>query len=721
MGDSLLAALNAEQKKAVGAEPGHILVLAGAGSGKTRVLTSRIAWLIKNLGVSPYEVLAVTFTNKSAKEMQSRIEDVLGTPMKAMWVGTFHGLAHRMLRLHHQEAMLPQNFQIIDSDDQLRLIKRLYKTMALDDQKWPIKQTQVFINQQKEAGLRADAVSTGEDVGAYEGPILKVYSAYEQLCQQSGLVDFSELLLRVLELLQNNPALRAHYQQRFVHLLVDEFQDTNAIQYAWIRCLCGPRACVMAVGDDDQSIYSWRGARIENIHSFSRDFESVDVIRLEQNYRSTQNILAAANAVIAHNSSRMGKNLWSEQGEGLPVTVYAAFNGHDESHYIAGMVAANFAKGVAYQQIAVLYRSNAQSRVLEERLLEAQIPYKIYGGQKFFDRLEIKDALAYLRLLLNRFDDAAFERVVNVPARGIGQTTLMKLREAASQMAQPLWQTVIMWLDQGVLSTRACSALRQFVHLIDGMDEATSQMTLADQTAYVVKHSQLSQHYRKEPGAKSLVRIENLQELVTATQSFAPQDPQLPPLAEFLSHVTLDVGDRDQGDPQDCVHLMTLHAAKGLEFPVVFIAGMEEDLMPHKMSIHSGQGLEEERRLCYVGMTRAKQQLFLCYAQHRHLYGVERHSRPSRFIEEIPESLLHRVRPRAQVGRAQSGAVFSRQKLSVASIGPFPLGQQVVHPKFGLGAVISYEGSGAHMRVQVAFNEVGSKWLVLSYAHLVAA
>jgi DNA helicase-2/ATP-dependent DNA helicase PcrA len=721
---NLLHALNQPQHQAVTADPGHLLVLAGAGSGKTRVLTHRIAWLIMQAHVSPFSILAVTFTNKAAFEMRGRIESLLNMPLSNMWVGTFHGLSHRLLRAHYKEVNLPQSFQILDADDQYRLIRRIHKNLELPEDKWQPKQSQWYINQQKEEGRRPGQVPDYGDSYFLE-TVNKVYHQYEEVCRRSGLVDFAELLLRSLELLQQNDSIREHYQQRFQHILVDEFQDTNSIQYAWLRMLAGEHNFVMAVGDDDQSIYSWRGAKIENLHRFSKDFHPAKTIRLEQNYRSTQNILDAANAVIDNNTNRLGKKLWTDSKRGEPISLYAAFNERDESYYIATMIDSWLNRGRKPSEIAILYRSNAQSRVLEERLIDRQIPYRIYGGLKFFERAEIKDALAYLRLIANRHDDAAFERVVNTPTRGIGNNTLISLRTTARENAGSLWKTAQDLIANNLLPGRAANALQHFLSLIDDIDKNTKNNTLAEQTEYALQQSGLIEHYKKEKSEKGLSRVENLEELVNATSQFRVAEEEiLPPLAAFLSHVALETGEEQADAYTDCVSLMTLHSAKGLEFPFVILCGMEEELFPHRMSLDEPHGLEEERRLCYVGMTRAMEKLLLTYAESRYLHGLEKITQPSRFIYEIPTELVDSVRPTPTIMRSTPSITKPQFKTptvtgAIENTG-LCVGQRVKHAKFGRGIIINYEGSGEHARLQVKFDEHGAKWLVASYAKLVA-
>ena len=712
---TILTPLNDAQRQAVTAEPGNLCILAGAGSGKTRVLVHRIAWLIQVQQLSPYGILAVTFTNKAAREMRGRIEQLLDLPLQNMWVGTFHGLAHRLLRAHWQEAGLAQDFQILDADDQHRLIRRIITSLNLDEQQWVPKQVQWFINHHKDEGRRPQHIDDRSDV--YTKTLIRIYQTYQETCQRASVIDFAEILLRAHELWLKNPNLLSHYQQRFRHILVDEFQDTNTIQYAWIRLLAGSDNHTMIVGDDDQSIYGWRGAKIENIQRFNRDFAQTLTIRLEQNYRSTGTILQAANALIDHNQGRMGKELWTSGGMGEQISLYAAFNEIDEARFIVSQIREQLLTGLQRREIAILYRSNAQSRVLEESLIQAGIPYRIYGGLRFFERAEIKDALAYLRLIANRNDDAAFERVVNTPTRGIGEQTLQVIRQQARQRAIPLWQAAQALLTEKVLSSRTMNLLQSFLNLIDQLAEQTAHLDLSDLTQYVLETSGLFVHFQKEKGEKAQARLENLEELINATRQYAPaQDDGLTPLTSFLSHVALEAGE-NQADPyEDSVQLMTLHSAKGLEFPLVFLCGMEEGLFPHQMSMEDPGRLEEERRLCYVGITRAMRTLFLTYAENRRQHGTEVHHRPSRFISEIPNELLQEVRMKATVQRS----VYARQNtasMQTHASGFYP-GQVVNHDKFGQGVVLNLEGRGEHGQIQVKFKQHGVKWLALAYAKL---
>ncbi len=712
--------LNEAQRQAVCAPPGHALVLAGAGSGKTRVLVHRIAWLVRTEAVSPYSILAVTFTNKAAAEMRGRIEGLLALPVGGMWVGTFHSLAHRLLRMHWKDAGLPQTFQILDSDDQYRTIRRVLRDLQLDEAQWPPRQAQWFINSRKDEGQRPEHI---EDFGdPFQKQMIRIYRAYEELCQRSGLVDFAELLLRAHELWLKNPRLLEHYRERFQHILVDEFQDTNAIQYAWIRLLAGQRSHVFAVGDDDQSIYGWRGARIENIQQFSRDFKGAHTVRLEQNYRSTGNILKAANALIEHNAERLGKNLWTADADGEPIRRYAAFNERDEARFIVERMQDWVDGGGSYRDCAVLYRSNAQSRVLEEALIQAGVPYRVYGGLRFFERQEIKDAMAYLRLLANRRDDAGFERVVNTPTRGIGERTVAATRDYAREHNVTLWDAATVMVEQKRLPARAANALRGFLDLIEEMGAATASMELFEQMEHLIHHSGLRDHYKKERGEKGQARIENLEELVNAARYFEQGDipegaEEMDDVSAFIAHAALEAGEQQTSGGEDGAQLMTLHSAKGLEFPLVFLCGVEEGLFPHEMSIEEAGRLEEERRLCYVGITRARQQLYLTHAEARRLYGSETFPRRSRFLDEIPAELIEEVRLGGSVAMAASNYAFGATPVQQESDG-LRLGQRVQHAKFGEGVVLDVEGQGAQARVHVNFDAQGAKWLMMAYANL---
>lgn len=715
---TILDSLNDAQREAVSAPLSHQLILAGAGSGKTRVLVHRIAWLIQAEGLSPYNILAVTFTNKAAHEMRSRIEQFLGVSARTMWIGTFHGLAHRLLRAHWQEAGLPEGFQILDSDDQYRLVRRVMNLLDIDEDRYPPKQAQWFINGKKDEGLEPHHVPDYGDPMART--MIKIYRAYEEMCQRSGLIDFADLLLKTHKLFSTNPDILAHYRERFRCILVDEFQDTNAIQYAWIRLLAGTENHVMIVGDDDQSIYGWRGAKIENIQRFSKDFPGAITTRLEQNYRSTGTILGAANALIAHNSDRMGKNLWTTDDAGDLISVYAGFNDLDEARFIVERIRDWQRSGNALRDVALLYRSNAQSRVLEEALMQFGVPYRVYGGLRFFERAEIKDALAYLRLIANRNDDAAFERVVNTPTRGIGDRTLVSLREASQKDNVSLWESAKLLLAEEFFTSRAANALDYFIQLIDTLAEDTKHLSLHEQTEHVIHNSGLVEHYRKEKGEKALARLENLDELINAARQFDldGEHGEMPVLTAFLSYSALESGEGQADKFEDCVQLMTLHTAKGLEFPMVFLCGCEEGLFPHYMSMEDPKGLSEERRLCYVGMTRAMKKLYMTYAESRRLYGKETYHRPSRFLTEIPSQYLEDVRMRTKVSRpviqSKSGMAASRSE------GGIEIGQHVTHHQFGEGTVLQFEGRGEHARIQVRFEKAGTKWLIASFVKMTA-
>ncbi|MGD2166882.1 MAG: DNA helicase II [Gammaproteobacteria bacterium] len=710
----IIEPLNDAQRAAVTAEEVPSLVLAGAGSGKTRVLVHRIAWLIRVVGIAPQHLLAVTFTNKAAAEMRRRIEDLLGMPTQHLWIGTFHGLAHRFLRRHWREAGLGEGFQIMDSEDQQRLIKRMIRSIGLDENEWVPREVQWFINAQKDEGLRPRDVSDDGNTGRRR--MIDLYARYERLCAESSLIDFAELLLRTLELLRDNDALLTQYQRRFRHVLVDEFQDTNAIQYRWLQLLAGREGVPFIVGDDDQSIYRWRGARVENLFEFQKHFPGVNVVRLEQNYRSTETILRAANAVIENNSARLGKRLWTDGDRGDPIRLYAAFNERDEAEFIVNRIQDHVDSGGRRAEAAVLYRSNAQSRVFEEALLRAGIPYRVYGGLRFFERAEVKDALAYLRLIANRDDDSSFERVVNTPTRGIGARTLEQIRAQARAAGSSLWRASGAILADGTLPKRSGQSLWTFLRLIDDLDEETRDMTLGAQVRHVIDTSGLPAHFAKD-GVSGEARIENLEELVNAAQEpFDEDESDASALMHFLSYAVLESGDAQADAYEDAVQLMTLHSAKGLEFPMIFLCGLEDGLFPHQRSIQDADGLEEERRLCYVGITRARSQLYLTYAEQRRLYGAESFTTPSRFIREIPAEFIEEVRPGMRVSRP----VFRPRGKSgpVEDDGGYSLGRRVRHGKYGEGVILNVEGGGAHSRVHVNFEHVGTKVLVVAYANL---
>ncbi|BAN51336.1 DNA helicase II [Metapseudomonas resinovorans] len=716
----LLNSLNDAQRQAVAAPLGRQLVLAGAGSGKTRVLVHRIAWLIQVEQASPHSILSVTFTNKAAAEMRQRIEQLLGINPAGMWVGTFHGLAHRLLRAHWQEAGLAENFQILDSDDQQRLVKRVIRDLGLDEQRWPARQAQWFINGQKDEGIRPQHIQAGGDL--FLGTMLKIYEAYEAACARTGVIDFSELLLRALDLWRDRPSLLEHYQRRFRHVLVDEFQDTNAVQYAWLRLLAKGGQSLMVVGDDDQSIYGWRGARIENIQQFSSDFPDSEVIRLEQNYRSTASILKAANALIANNNGRLGKELWTDGEDGEPIGLYAAYNEHDEARYVVESIESALKDGMTRSEMAILYRSNAQSRVLEEALLREKIPYRIYGGQRFFERAEIKNAMAYMRLLDGRGNDAALERVINVPPRGIGEKTVESIREFARVNEVSMWEAIRLMIANKALPGRASGALSAFMELIENLTAKALDMPLHLMTQTVIEQSGLVAYHKDEKGEKGQARVENLEELVSAARAFEnnEEEEDLTPLQAFLSHASLEAGETQADAFEDSVQLMTLHSAKGLEFPLVFLVGMEEGLFPHKMSLEEPGRLEEERRLAYVGVTRAMQRLVMTYAETRRLYGSETYNKVSRFVREVPSPLIREVRLNNSISRPMGGGSRHGSIFDGAAVPetPFSLGQRVQHALFGEGTILNFEGAGAQARVQVKFESEGSKWLMLAYAKL---
>ncbi|MGB0941383.1 MAG: DNA helicase II [Marinomonas sp.] len=727
----ILDSLNDKQREAVAAPLQNTLILAGAGSGKTRVLVHRIAWLMHAYEVSPFSIMAVTFTNKAAKEMQARIEQLVGVPPQGMWVGTFHGLAHRLLRAHWRDAGLKENFQIMDSDDQLRMVKRIMREQNIDETRWPPKQVCWFINAQKDEGRRAAHVPDSHD--PFSKGMRELYYTYEEACERNGTLDFGELLLRAHELLLGNPALLRHYQERFVHVLVDEFQDTNSIQYAWLRILVGDKGSITAVGDDDQSIYGWRGAKIENIQNFTKHFNEVQTIRLEQNYRSTGHILKAANGLIKNNDDRLGKELWTESPEGEKISLYAGFNEQDEARFILSIIKKWRDDGSSLRDMAILYRSNAQSRVLEECLVREQMAYRIYGGHRFYDRLEIKNALAYARLAIDANDDGAMERVINVPPRGIGERSIGTIRELARDQGCSMWQAASEIVRQKLLPARATNAIEAFLGLVNGMTNSvqSNDLGLGEVFEQLIQEAGLIAFHEKEKGEKGEARVENLKELVSAasgfswTQTEAEEQEYSSPMMAFLDQAVLDAGEAQADEYQDAIQLMTLHSAKGLEFPLVFLTGVEENLFPSRMSFEEPGRLEEERRLCYVGITRAMEKLYITYAESRRLHGSESFNSPSRFINEIPSDCLEEVRLRSQVSRPVSTQRpnFARPNNSVLDGYQVPetnisMGDRVTHPVFGEGLVINYEGQGPQARVQVNFDDEGTKWLVLAFAKL---
>jgi len=724
---TLLAGLNNKQLEAVTLPHQSALILAGAGSGKTRVLTARIAWLIQTSQVSPTGLLAVTFTNKAAKEMLTRITASLPINTRGMWVGTFHGLCNRLLRAHHREAGLPQSFQILDIADQLSVIKRLMKLMNVDDEKYPPKQVQNFINGCKDEGLRAHAV---EAYDAHSQKMREIFDAYDKQCQRDGVADFAELLLRCYELLERDANIRQHYQSRFKYILVDEFQDTNRLQYLWLKLLAGLGNCMFAVGDDDQSIYGFRGARVGNMRDFEKDFNVQNIVKLEENYRSHSNILDAANAIISHNHNRLGKNLWTSAGAGEPVRVYDAYNDTDEAQFIVDEIKMLHCEGTSLGEIALLYRSNAQSRILEHALFSANLPYRVYGGLRFFERAEIKHALAYMRLIANANDDTALLRVINFPARGIGARSLEQLQEAARAQDCSIWQAAINKVGNGKLGGKG---IEGFVALIRQMIDGAYGISLSELTELAINQSGLMAHYENDKEGED--RIENLKELVTAAVSFTNQDfgnhnnvdgdTEQDLLTQFLSHASLEAGEHQADVGHEALQLMTVHASKGLEFKVVFISGLEEGLCPHEQSLYENAGLEEERRLMYVAVTRARQRLYLSHAQSRMLHGKVRYGIPSRFLDEIPEKLLKRLNSKPVSKPSYSRdynelpkIMNTQQSSDQKSAMPWKIGQQVAHAKFGNGVVVSYEGNASDMRVQVNFGREGLKWLAMEFAKL---
>jgi DNA helicase-2/ATP-dependent DNA helicase PcrA len=724
-----LEGLNPQQLDAVTGPTGHVLVLAGAGSGKTRVLTTRIAWLIHGGHVSAHQILAVTFTNKAAREMIDRIGAMLPVNTRAMWIGTFHGLCNRLLRMHHRDAQLPQTFQILDSQDQLAAVKRVLKAAGVDDAHCPPRELQMFINGAKEAGLRARDV--GSD-GARDRRLVELFDAYERQCQREATVDFAELLLRSYELLSRNEPLRQHYQQRFRHILVDEFQDTNVLQYQWLKLLAGPGSAVFAVGDDDQSIYRFRGANVGNMADFEREFHVSRVIKLEQNYRSYGHILETANRLISHNAQRLGKNLWTAAGQGERPVLFEAGSDALEASWIVEQVRELKGEGMRPSDMSILYRSNAQSRILEHALFTAGLPYRVYGGLRFFERAEVKNALAYLRLAANPNDDVSFARAVNFPARGIGARTLEQLQDAADAGQTSLYGAI------GSLAGRSGASQAQFGQLIEALQAAAATQTLPELVSTVIQQSGLRTHYANEKDGQE--RLENLEELVNASTSFAaeqgygaaaaasgPTDSEaVGPLTAFLAHASLEAGDNQAGQGQDALQLMTVHSAKGLEFEAVFITGLEEGLFPHENSLDEGdRGLEEERRLMYVAITRARKRLYLSFAQARLLHGQTRYGIRSRFLDELPPESVRWLAPRRRpaVDAVPSWSAPSAPGGAVIGTAPaghhgFQVGQSVRHPKFGDGVVIRLQGAGGDARAQIQFGAAGVKELLLAVAKL---
>ena len=715
----ILDELNDAQRNAVTSDDQYLLVLAGAGSGKTRVLVHRVAWQIQAQGINPYSVLAVTFTNKAASEMSQRIQAMLQNPVPELWCGTFHGIAHRTLKMFYKEAHLPSGFSVIDADDQLRIVKRIMKDEKLDDALWPPKQIQWLMNSWKEEGKRAKSINAGNDL--QKKAALQVYTQYEKKCIDEGLVDFAELLLKSFELVKDNAVVKAYFHKRFTSVLVDEFQDTNTIQFKWLLEILSKDTFVTAVGDDDQSIYGWRGARAENILGFEKNFKPAKTVRLEQNYRSTSVILDAANALISNNQNRLGKNLWTDSNKGEPITLYQAYHEQDEARYIADTIKNWMNSGGSYGEAAVIYRSNAQSRAIEEALLRIRIPYRIYGGTRFYERLEIKNAISYMKLAFNPADNLSFERAISNPPRGIGQKTLQNIRDASIKFGTSNFSAAGRMSQEGLLPTKAKNSIDTFLAFIEDIKNNLTELSLSETIDRLINFSGLIELYEKEKGEKGKTRIENLEELVTAAKIFEddfPRDAALKDIAQtFLDNVSLDAGDAQASAHEDAVQLMTLHSAKGLEFPLVFISGLEETLFPHIRSMDSPDQLEEERRLCYVGITRAKQKLYITYAEIRKIHGSDVFNPPSRFIREIPPELMDEVRPRASVTMSFERKTTQAPKDFKISEG-ISLGQRVAHKKFGQGIVLNYEGAGDSARVQINFDNVGSKWLVLSFANL---
>ena len=715
---NILNELNDRQRDAVTSEAPSLLVLAGAGSGKTRVLVHRVAWIVEAMQSNPNSVMAVTFTNKAANEMKSRIQELLQSPLADLWCGTFHGLAHRTLKRFYKEANLISTFTVLDAEDQLRVIKRICKDNNLEESSWPAKQIQWQINSWKDAGKRPKNVDDNKDF--YAETVKKIYSQYDEVCKKDSLVDFAELLLKSYELLKSNTKVRDFFHRRFRHILIDEFQDTNVIQYAWLNEVASKEASITAVGDDDQSIYGWRGAKVGHLEDFKTKHKHNETIRLEQNYRSTSIILNAANALIENNQARLGKNLWTESNEGEQITLYQAFNEQDEARFVAEIIKSWMDGGELFSDSAVIYRSNAQSRAIEEALLRANIPYRIYGGLRFYDRLEIKNAISYLRIIFNPHDNPAFERSVANPTRGVGAKTLAKIRSLANKHNISYIQASSKMIDENLISGRGANGLKKFLEIILGLCGKIDDISLSEIVGSILEQSGLIQFHEKEPGEKGKTRKENLEELLSAAKnfemSFSDDKTNREITEQFLSNVSLDAGDRQADEFDDAVQLMTLHSAKGLEFPLVFMTGLEETLFPHGRSMESPDQLEEERRLCYVGITRAMKKLYLTYAESRRLHGNDIFNPPSRFIKEIPSECIMEIRPKASVtvpySRNESKPMDFEDQIGIA------LGQKVQHPKFGQGIVLNYEGAGESARVQVNFETAGTKWLVLSFANL---
>ena len=714
----ILDDLNPIQREAVTEELPYSLVLAGAGSGKTKVITHKVAWLCKVKEINPLSLMTVTFTNKAAKEMRGRIESILGEQLNQMWCGTFHGLFHRMLKMHWEEAGLVKSFTILDGDDQNRVIKRVIKKMNLDEATWQPRQTQWFINKQKDEGRR---IAKLPNKATYvEEKMADIYLEYQKTCEEEGVIDFAEILLRCHEMLTKNPDLLNHYQKRFQHILVDEFQDTNEIQYLLLKQLVGNEGQMTVVGDDDQSIYSWRGAKSSNINRFINDFKGVKTLKLEQNYRSTTNILSAANAVIRNNPERLGKELWTEKEEGELVKIYRAFNERDEAKFIVDIIKSWMDEGRSLSECAIIYRSNAQSRILEDSILRAELPYRIYGGVRFYERLEIKNALAYAKLALDQNNDTAFERIINVPTRGIGAKTMDQIREAAREENSSLYVAAQSFANSS--GPKIANSLKIFFELVEKLAESAEKKEIEGFFEELLNNTDLKKFHGKEPGEKGRSRVENLEELISAAAGFfsigEDADDERSQLEMFLDQASLDAGENQAKENEDAIQMMTLHSSKGLEYSVVFVAGCEEGLFPHKRSTEDPKQLAEERRLCYVGMTRAMERLYLTYAEVRNVYGVDGFSPASRFLKEIPDEFKYEIRMASEnISKSKS---FSPKIVGGTDhkVGGFALGDRVGHPSFGEGVILNYEGDGSNARVQVNFDQEGTKWLVLSFAKL---
>ena len=714
----ILDELNPIQREAVTDESHHSLILAGAGSGKTKVITHKVAWLSSVKGVNPLSLLTVTFTNKAAKEMRGRIENILEENLNQMWCGTFHGIFHRMLKIHWQEAKLVKDFSVIDSEDQIRVLKRVIQNMNLDLDTWQPRDTQWFINKQKDEGRRKAKLNNNATF--VEEKMVDIMDEYQKTCDREGLVDFAEILIRSYELLDQNSELLKHYQARFQHILVDEFQDTNEIQYLLLKKLVGKDGRMTVVGDDDQSIYSWRGAKSTNIKRFTKDFNEVKTIKLEQNYRSSKNILACANSVIRNNPDRLGKELWSQKDEGEQVKVYRAFNERDEASFIVGIIKRWLEEGGSLSDTAIIYRSNAQSRILEDAILNSELPYRIYGGVRFYERMEIKNALAYAKLAINKNNDSQFERVINTPTRGIGVKTMDQIREHAKKGNLSLWQAS----EQIIANkeTKSAQNISNFFDVIEKLEGMNFNENLDTFFENVISLSGLKEFHGKEPGEKGRSRVENLEELISATSEFfslgEDKNDERSLLEHFLDQASLDAGENQANENEDAIQMMTLHSSKGLEFPLVFIAGCEEGLFPHRRSAEDPKQLAEERRLCYVGMTRAMERLYLTHAESRNIYGIDSFSPVSRFIKEIPEELIYEIRVSTETEIKDKGFEPRIVGGTDHNEGKFSLGDRVAHKNFGEGVILNYEGDGSNARVEVNFDNGGIKWLVLSFANL---